>query len=184
MILIHRNEKTKGDPIAFLHLELPPFAPSRDAIMLFNFLKFLDKRQYPRRFVNLPIQYHLPDKAVGGSGSTLNISEGGLAVELPDKLEVGQILRLNVYDKGEGIIGIFARVVWSDDRPYIFMTSAVDIPGSTSTFSRRISGTGSMCPPLIDEVVVEFATEIGLNAAGEEKDVRYSIPDWNFRLFG
>ena len=112
MILIHRNEKTKGDPIAFLHLELPPFAPSRDAIMLFNFLKFLDKRQYPRRFVNLPIQYHLPDKAVGGSGSTLNISEGGLAVELPDKLEVGQILQLNVYDKGEGIIEIFARVVW------------------------------------------------------------------------
>jgi hypothetical protein len=80
--------------------------------MLFNLLKSFDKRQYPRHFLNLPIQCYLPDKAVGRSGSTVNISEEGLAVELPEKLEVGQILQLSVYDKDEGIIGIFAEVVW------------------------------------------------------------------------
>jgi hypothetical protein len=112
MILMHKNEKAKDDPIAFLHLELPPFIPSKDVVMLFNFLKSFDKRQYPRRFLNLPIQYYLPDKMVGHSGSTVNISEEGLAVELPEKLEVGQTLQLSVYDNDEGIIGIFAKVVW------------------------------------------------------------------------
>jgi len=80
--------------------------------MLFNFLKSFDKRQYPRRFLNLPIQCYLPDKTAERSGSTVNISEEGLAVELSEKLEVGHIFQLSVYDKDEGFIEILAKVVW------------------------------------------------------------------------
>jgi len=48
---------------------------------------------------------------VGRIGFTLNISEEGLAVELPEKLKVGDILKLKILQKAQGFIEIIGRIV-------------------------------------------------------------------------
>jgi len=77
-----------------------------------EFLKSLDKRRHRRRLLNLPIEYSSADKNIGRGGSTLNVSEEGLSVDLPENLEVGQSVKLRLVHPTEGSVEIFARVVW------------------------------------------------------------------------
>jgi hypothetical protein len=76
-----------------------------------EFLKSLDKRRHRRRLLNLPIEYSSADKNIGGGGFTLNVSEEGLSVDLPEKLEVGQNLEVILHG-AHGSIEMVAKVIW------------------------------------------------------------------------
>jgi c-di-GMP-binding flagellar brake protein YcgR len=75
-----------------------------------------EKRRYPRVNVDLPFEYDRGDSVVN-HGGTLNASEGGLLVYLPEKMEVGQILSLRLFfSSGFNVNSIKAtvKVVWVD----------------------------------------------------------------------
>ena len=76
-----------------------------------EFLKSLDKRRHRRRLLNLPIEYSSADKNIGRGGFTLNVSEKGLSVDIPEKLEVGQNFELILYG-AHGSIEMGVKVIW------------------------------------------------------------------------
>ena len=75
-----------------------------------------EKRKHPRFDVDLPVEYSRTDLAVY-HGRVFNVSEGGLLVYLPEKMEVGQHLRMKIFfssDFGLHTIEIVTEVVWLD----------------------------------------------------------------------
>jgi len=76
-----------------------------------EFLKSLDQRRHRRRLLNLPVEYSSADKNIGRGGFTLNVSEEGLSLDIPEKLEVGQNLELILHG-AHGSIEMVARVIW------------------------------------------------------------------------
>jgi len=78
-----------------------------------------EKRRHPRFDVDLPIEYVRSDLAPSHNG-TINASEGGLLVDLREKVEVGQYLSLKLFfTLGSELTTIKAlvRVVWTDMHP-------------------------------------------------------------------
>ena len=76
-----------------------------------------EKRKYPRFSIDLPIEYSQIDTPTGHSGRAANISEGGLLIYLPEKVEVGQHLKLKLFLtslSGFHSIEVLAEVVWMD----------------------------------------------------------------------
>jgi c-di-GMP-binding flagellar brake protein YcgR len=58
---------------------------------------YLVERRMNRRFnVDLPIRYYKPDSATGRNGRAMNVSEGGILIHLPDRMEIGQIMKLTL----------------------------------------------------------------------------------------
>ena len=75
-----------------------------------------EKRKHPRFDVDLPVEYSRTDLAVY-HGRVINVSEGGLLVYLPEKMEVGQHLRMKIFfssDFGLHTIEMVTEVVWLD----------------------------------------------------------------------
>lgn len=56
-----------------------------------------ERRKYPRFSIDLPIEYSQTDSSLGHPGRTANISEGGLLIYLPERVELGQRLRLKLF---------------------------------------------------------------------------------------
>jgi c-di-GMP-binding flagellar brake protein YcgR len=76
-----------------------------------------ERRKHPRFNVDLPIEYSLIDSMVGSPGRAMNVSEGGLLVYLPEKVDIGQHLKLKLYfPSGSALntIEMLAEVVWVD----------------------------------------------------------------------
>jgi c-di-GMP-binding flagellar brake protein YcgR len=76
-----------------------------------------ERRKYPRFNVDLPIEYCFIDSSTEQSGRAMNVSEGGLLVYLPDQVEIGQHLRLQLFfPSGSSLntIEMRAEVAWSD----------------------------------------------------------------------
>jgi len=82
----------------------------------FGVAKFQWKKQ--RRFLlNLPVEYSLAKSNIRGEGPTLNTGEGGLIVYLPERLEVGQTMKLKVFfSSGPAVNAVetISRVVWTN----------------------------------------------------------------------
>jgi len=74
-------------------------------------ITFTEKRRHIRHLLGLPIKYYLPNMEVGRLGFTLNISQEGLAVELPERLKVGDDLKLKILQKAQGFVEIIGRIV-------------------------------------------------------------------------
>jgi len=77
----------------------------------------IEDRQHPRFLLNLPVEYYRVNSDVNQAGYTVNASEGGLMVNLPEKLEVGQLLKIKLFFSfGPDInsIEILSQVVWTD----------------------------------------------------------------------
>jgi c-di-GMP-binding flagellar brake protein YcgR len=75
-----------------------------------------EKRRHPRFNVDLPIEYARSDLVVN-HGEALNVSEGGLLVYLPEKMEVGQHLSLKLFFSSGfefNTIETLVQVVWMD----------------------------------------------------------------------
>jgi c-di-GMP-binding flagellar brake protein YcgR len=77
----------------------------------------IEKRKYPRFSVELPLDYsRVNGKEILG-GMVANASEGGLLVYLPEKIELGASLKIEIfYVKGLELdtIKAVAKVVWCD----------------------------------------------------------------------
>ena len=74
----------------------------------------LEKRRYPRFNVDLPIEYSRRDLVVK-HGRVINASEGGLLVYFPERMEIGQYLRMNFFfpsSPGLNVIEMVTQLVW------------------------------------------------------------------------
>ena len=79
----------------------------------------VERRKYPRFKINLPIKYCRVDfdALEELTGQALNISEGGLEIQLSESLEVGQQLTLKLFYSGgsePNIFEVLAEIVWAD----------------------------------------------------------------------
>ena len=77
----------------------------------------VEKRKHPRFSVELPLDYsRIEGKEVYG-GIVANASEGGVLVYLPERIELGALLKIEIfYVRGLELdtIKATAKVVWSD----------------------------------------------------------------------
>lgn len=77
----------------------------------------VEKRRHPRYIVELPLSYsRVDDKELYG-GMVANASGGGVLVYLPERMEIGAALKVEIfYVKGLELatINAVAKVVWID----------------------------------------------------------------------
>ena len=76
-----------------------------------------ERRKYPRFSVDLPIEYSRIDSPISHTGRGLNISEGGLLIYFPEKMDLSQYLRLKLFfplGSKLSTIEVLAEVVWMD----------------------------------------------------------------------
>jgi hypothetical protein len=77
----------------------------------------IEKRKYPRFSVELPLDYSRVEGKGTYGGMVANASEGGLLVYLPERIEIGTLLKIELfYVRGLELDTIKAvvKVVWSD----------------------------------------------------------------------
>ena len=77
----------------------------------------IEKRKYPRFSVELPLNYSRAEAKESFGGMVANASEGGLLVYLPERVEIGTLLKIEVfYVRGLELdtIKAVAKVVWCD----------------------------------------------------------------------
>jgi len=95
--LIHPNRQESGSKLGVLSIE---------------------KRKHPRYDVELPLDYSRVDRKDLYGGIVWNASEGGILVYLPERMELGSVLKIEIlYVKGGmelDAIHAVAKVVWSD----------------------------------------------------------------------
>jgi len=76
-----------------------------------------ERRKYPRFNIDLPIEYYRIDFPVGNAGRARNMSEGGLLIYFPERLEIGQHLKLKLFfTSGSALqsVEVLGEVVWVD----------------------------------------------------------------------
>jgi c-di-GMP-binding flagellar brake protein YcgR len=78
----------------------------------------VERRKHPRFVVELPLDYTRTsqDSEIYG-GIVANASEGGLLVYLPERIEMGTVIKIQVFyvrDLEFNMIKGIAKVVWSD----------------------------------------------------------------------
>ena len=78
----------------------------------------LERRKYPRFKINLPLDYYRVDTTSGQAGRTENASEGGLEIYFPEKMQIGERLKLRLFFSSSKedlkAIEVLAEVVWLD----------------------------------------------------------------------
>jgi c-di-GMP-binding flagellar brake protein YcgR len=77
----------------------------------------IEKRKYPRFSVELPLNYTRTEGKDSLGGMVANASEGGLLVYLPERIEIGGLLKIEIfYVRGLELdtIKAVAKVVWCD----------------------------------------------------------------------
>jgi c-di-GMP-binding flagellar brake protein YcgR len=77
----------------------------------------IEKRKYPRFSVELPLNYTRAEGKDILGGMVANASEGGLLVYLPERFEMGGLLKIEIfYVRGLELdtIKAVAKVVWCD----------------------------------------------------------------------
>ncbi len=77
----------------------------------------VERRRHPRIIVELPMDYSLVDHKDSHGGVVANISEGGLLVYLPEALQIGTLLKIEIlFVKGMELNAIkgIAKIAWSD----------------------------------------------------------------------
>jgi len=76
-----------------------------------------ERRKYPRFNVDLPIEYYRIDSSVSHAGRGLNISEGGLLIYFPEKMDLSQYLNLKLFfplGSELSTIEVLAEVAWTE----------------------------------------------------------------------
>jgi c-di-GMP-binding flagellar brake protein YcgR len=77
----------------------------------------IEKRKHPRFSVELPLDYSRVNGKETLGGMVANASEGGLLAYLPERIEIGTSLRIEIfYVRGLELdtISAVVKVVWSD----------------------------------------------------------------------
>ena len=77
----------------------------------------IERRKHPRFNVELPLDYSRIEGKETYGGIVANASEGGLLVYLPQRMEIGAVLKIEIFCI-QGLelktIKAIAKVVWSD----------------------------------------------------------------------
>jgi c-di-GMP-binding flagellar brake protein YcgR len=85
----------------------------------YGFVNF-ERRKFPRFSVDMPVEYDRLDSFIPG-GRTLNVSEGGLLIYFPERMETGHHLWLRLFFTNLGAdlksIEAVVEVVWSEIGP-------------------------------------------------------------------
>jgi len=77
----------------------------------------IERRKHPRFVVELPLDYTRTEATDIVGGIVANASEGGLLVYLPERLEMGTVLQIQIFyvkDLEFNMLKAIAKVVWSD----------------------------------------------------------------------
>jgi c-di-GMP-binding flagellar brake protein YcgR len=77
----------------------------------------IEKRKYPRFSVELPLDYSRVNGKETYGGMVANASEGGLLVYLPERIEIGSLLKIEIFYVGGlelNTIKTVVKVVWAD----------------------------------------------------------------------
>jgi c-di-GMP-binding flagellar brake protein YcgR len=77
----------------------------------------IEKRKYPRFSVELPLDYSRVNGKETYGGMVANASEGGLLVYLPERIELGSLLKIEIFYVGGlelNTIKAVVKVVWAD----------------------------------------------------------------------
>jgi c-di-GMP-binding flagellar brake protein YcgR len=77
----------------------------------------VERRKYPRFSVDLPIEYYRIGSTSSLAGRTRNLGEGGLLIDFPEQMEIGQRLKLRLFlsmDSKMNTIELLVDVVWVD----------------------------------------------------------------------
>ncbi len=112
-----------------------------------------ERRRHPRYSVDLPIEYSRETTESYLSGRAVNASEGGLLVYFPEKIELGEILKIRLFfttDRDLKSVEMIVQVVWIDihlgDEGEDFRSGVrfIDVPSSDliqlKNFLRGLSG--------------------------------------------
>ena len=112
-----------------------------------------ERRKHRRFNIDLPVEYFRIDSTVDGSAWATNASEEGLLLYLPERIEIGQHLRIKLFftsGSGMNAIEMLVRVVWVDIHlekdwgDYRTGVRSVDISPQDSTelknFLKNLSG--------------------------------------------
>jgi len=86
---------------------------SKPRIGIINF----EKRKHPRFNVDLPVEYTRVESTLRQTGRALNASEGGLLIYFPERMEIGQQLRVKLYfSTGSDLESVecLVEIVWVD----------------------------------------------------------------------
>jgi c-di-GMP-binding flagellar brake protein YcgR len=86
---------------------------SKPRIGIINF----ERRKHPRFNVDLPVEYTRMESTLRQTGRALNASEGGLLIYFPERMEIGQQLRVKLYfSTGSDLESVecLVEVVWVD----------------------------------------------------------------------
>lgn len=76
-----------------------------------------ERRRYPRFSIDLPIEYYRLPSSEKRQARVSNISEGGIMIYVPEKLEIGQQLRVKIFFLAEPnltAMKVIGEVVWID----------------------------------------------------------------------
>ena len=111
-----------------------------------------EKRNHPRFNVDLPVEYSRTDLLID-QGRAINASEGGLLLYLPEKMEIGNHLRLRLFfSMGAGLNAVETLVAvvwvelhvgkdWGDYRTGVrFVEISTEDMGKLRSFLRSLSG--------------------------------------------
>jgi c-di-GMP-binding flagellar brake protein YcgR len=77
----------------------------------------IEKRKHPRFSVELPLDYSRVNGKETYGGMVANASEGGLLVYLPERIEIGALLKIEIFYVGGlelNTIKAVGKVVWAD----------------------------------------------------------------------
>jgi len=77
----------------------------------------VERRRHPRFVVELPLDYHQTEESDLYGGIVTNASEGGLLVYLPERMNLGTVLKIQIFYVRElefNMIKAVAKIVWSD----------------------------------------------------------------------
>lgn len=80
----------------------------------------VERRRHPRVSIELPLDYSFIDGSERYGGIAGDVSEGGLLVYLPESIEIGRLMKIEIlFVKGFELSSIKAitKVVWSDLAP-------------------------------------------------------------------
>jgi hypothetical protein len=75
-----------------------------------------EKRNHPRRSFSTPLRFGTRTKIF--DGSTKNISASGVFIASPEKLEVGQLIKLNLPLKKGKMVSATATIVWANEEGF------------------------------------------------------------------
>jgi c-di-GMP-binding flagellar brake protein YcgR len=56
-----------------------------------------ERRRHPRFSVDLPLEYYRTEAPAVRTGRAINASEGGFLIYFPERMEIGQHLRIKLY---------------------------------------------------------------------------------------